>query len=236
MSLHVIVEGEGKPLVLFHGWGFDSHIWTPLCPILNQRYRLYRVDLPGFGLSAQMPWDHFKSTLLKQLPDEFAIAGWSMGGLMATRLALEAPSRVTHVMNIASSPRFIQDENWPGITPVVFSQFYNDLVENPLDTLTRFVSMQRVHEVSLKTTPNLDSLRAGLDVLLNWDFREHLYRLGKPVCYLFGQLDMITPRKIMTTMECIYPQFEYRIFTKAAHMPFLSHMHLFIELLDEFLI
>ena len=106
--LNITVHGRGKALVLLHGWGFDSQIWHSIQPELSNRYQLYLVDLPGFGLSPSVDWENFKSILLKQLPAHFAIAGWSMGGLFATRLAIEAPCRVSHLLNIASSPCFIR--------------------------------------------------------------------------------------------------------------------------------
>jgi len=43
--------GPGEPLVLLHGIGETSGIWTPVLPYLRGR-RVLCVDLPGFGGSA----------------------------------------------------------------------------------------------------------------------------------------------------------------------------------------
>lgn len=233
---HVFIHGKGSPLVLFHGWGFDSEIWTPLLPALTRHYQLYLVDLPGFGLTPHMPWDDFKLGLMQQLPRIFSLIGWSMGGLMATKLAHELPSQVSHLVNIASSPRFIRGACWPGVQMDTFTRFYQDLIDNPQLTLTEFITLQLQGEsVVLGHPPSYAGLQAGLDWLVGVDLRESLKELHQPVCYMFGRLDTIVPRILHTTMLKLYPNIHYVLFPKAAHVPFLSHPDEFIKALEEFL-
>ncbi len=239
MNINISVQGRGRPLVLFHGWGFDAQIWYPLLPALTGTYELYLVDLPGFGLTPSMEWEEFKVVLLRQLPTHFSLAGWSMGGLYATRLALESPQHVTHLLNISSSPHFIQELAWPGIPRRVINTFYQELTTDPERILQQFIELQLQGQtlppamVSQKAA--LAGLSAGLDVLFSWDFRQDLKQLNVPVCYLFGRLDAIVPRITMTTMQTRYPLFNYILFAKAAHAPFLSHPVEFIAALKEFL-
>ena len=72
--------GEGKALVLLHGWGFNSQVWQGLFPKLLEKYAVYTVDLPGFGRSQIMDWEEFKENFFKALPSMIAVLGWSMGG------------------------------------------------------------------------------------------------------------------------------------------------------------
>lgn len=239
MNVNIVTYGKGRPLVLFHGWGFDVHVWSPLLPVLTSQYEIHLVDLPGFGLTPPMEWEVFESSLLDQLPERFALAGWSMGGLFATRLAIDAMDRVSQLVNIASSPCFIREKHWSGVDVKLFDVFYQDLVKHPQQTLEQFIALQfqggLIPPVALGLPPSLCGLRAGLDVLLNWDLRDYLAQLNMPVCYMFGRLDVITPRRTMAIMQVMYPQFNYIQFAKAAHMPFLSHPEQFIEALSEFL-
>jgi pimeloyl-[acyl-carrier protein] methyl ester esterase len=235
MSVHVVVHGRGCPLVLFHGWGFDVRIWHSLLPRLTTQYQLYLVDLPGFGLTPSMAWDSFQEVLLEQLPPRFALAGWSMGGLCATRLAIDAPTRVSHLVNIASSPRFIRDKGWPGVDGKIFRAFYHELAYNPQQTLEAFIQLQlHGQSMTLGYTPSIDGLKSGLDLLVNWDLREYLTCLTIPVLYIFGRLDTITPRKTMATMQAMYPHFDYKMLATAAHAPFLSNPDEFITVLEGF--
>src|SRR3990167_6159175 len=115
LSIHHIPDDEHssvatKPsLVFLHGWGFDHHIWHPLVDKMSHHDYpgdYYLVDLPGFGQSPMMDWDAFKTALMTQCPGQWILIGWSLGGLLATRLALEIPQRVTRLINVASIPRF----------------------------------------------------------------------------------------------------------------------------------
>ncbi|OCH98591.1 pimelyl-ACP methyl ester esterase [Legionella jamestowniensis] len=235
MSLNIKIQGEGLALVLLHGWGFDHTIWFNIAAPLERKYTLYLVDLPGFGLSSLMNWEQFKCELLRQLPNQFALLGWSMGGLYASRLAVELPEQVTHLINIASSPRFIKEKNWPGVAEDVFNYFFHNLTVKPHQTISEFVSLQLKNQPCHyfpQSLPPVESLQAGLDILAGWDLRESMHHFKKPTSYLFGRLDAITPHTTMAAMQKLYPSFNYMMFPKAAHMPFLSHEEDFINTLE----
>lgn len=234
-QIHVTRFGEGYPLVLIHGWGFDSRVWEPLLPRLNQRYELYCVDMPGFGLSPFMEWEEFKRSLLNQLPAQFALAGWSLGGMVATRLLIEEPRRITHLMSIASSPRFIEDSHWPGVPEKNLSLFYDRLMSSPEDVLKEFMILQLPgQKKNIPLSPTIEGLKMGLNCLLTWDFRDDLHKIQIPVLFVFGRLDAIIPRQTMTVMQVTYPAFKYVMVSKAAHALFISHANVFLETLENF--
>ncbi|HHT0591713.1 TPA: alpha/beta fold hydrolase [Legionella anisa] len=240
MNINIHSYGKGFPLVFFHGWGFDSQIWLPLIPKLSMNYQLILVDLPGFGHSPVMDWDSFKECLVAQLPNQFALIGWSMGGLYAMRLAAEEFGRVDYLVNVTSSPRFLNSDLWSGISQDVFKKFYKNLSEEPHVTLKEFLELNgltsndKLHYLPDKL-PSQEGLELGLKILETWDLREELKQLDKPSCFMFGRLDPIVPIKTMSTMQLSYPEFKYVLFKRAAHMPFLSHMDLFIEELRGFI-
>ena len=238
MNVQIDRYGQGIPLVLFHGWGFDSQIWSSLIPLLQDTYELFLVDLPGFGLTPMMNWQNFKEHLLVQLPPTFALAGWSMGGLYASRLAIEAPERVRCLLNINSSPHFTAGLEWPGVIKEVFTSFYKNLTVDINKTLNEFIALQlnkNKFKFVSKCLPTQQGLEEGLHILETWDLREGIKNLTQPICYMFGRLDPITPVKLMNTMQLVYPDFKYVLFNRAAHIPFLSHPELFITELNEFI-
>lgn len=237
LTAHVNRCGGGVPLVLFHGWGFDSRIWHTILPTLIPRYDVYCVDLPGFGLSPFMDWEAFKSSVLSQLPAVFAVAGWSLGGLVATRFALEEPYRITHLINLASSPHFVGDSIWPGIPQTTLEVFCNRLTNAPEKVLREFMALQLPGQLGETfASPTIEGLQAGLDWLLTWDFRANLSSLKLPVLYLFGRLDAIIPRRTMTVMQVRYPNFQYVMVSKAAHALFLSHQDVCVTAISDFIL
>lgn len=238
MSINLIRLGQGLPVVFFHGWGFDHQIWLPLAEQLTTKYQLILVDLPGFGLTPLMEWDEFKKQLLLQLPPIFSLVGWSLGGLYAQRLAIEESKHISSLVNIASLPYFIADKAWPAVPKEVFNQFYKNLSLDLDKTLNDFIKLQLNKEkriIPLGIMPTQKGLEAGLTVLDQWDLRTPLAKLIKPTCFMFGRLDPIAPSKMMEVMQQRYPQFNYVLFKRAAHMPFLSDTELFINEFHRFI-
>lgn len=237
MTIHLRTYGQGPALVFFHGWGFDSTIWHPLLPQLMNEFQVFLVDLPGFGFSKAVKWSSFKNKMLPLLPKQFALAGWSLGGLYATRLALEAPDRVTHLLNITSTPRFVKDATWPGIERCVLEAFDRELTLNVEQVMEDFavLQLQEKREQIAPSNYTKQGLQSGLNSLLHEDFRSNLARLTIPVCYLFGRLDKIVPHHTLSVMKKWYPQFEYALFRRAAHVPFLSQQHDFLITLKDFI-
>ncbi len=104
-SLHIETIGQGRPIVLLHGWGVNSAVFTPLHHTLKD-HQLLLVDLPGFGDSPAIEGglDAWVDHLMAQLPERAIWAGWSLGGLVATRAAQRYPERINALLTIASSP------------------------------------------------------------------------------------------------------------------------------------
>jgi pimeloyl-[acyl-carrier protein] methyl ester esterase len=237
--IHIKSHGHGFPVVFFHGWGFDSSIWTPLVPQLKRFYQLILVDLPGFGMTPMMDWCEFKEQLSNLLPKRFALVGWSMGGLYATRFASELPERVSLLFNVATSPYFLADALWPGLSTEVFMSFNNKLAHHPSETLDEFVQLQ-LNRATLvlpsRKTPSIQALQSGLNILESWDLRSALAHIDIPICFLFGRLDIIVSARTMRTMQGHYPKFNYILFQQAAHIPFLSHTEEFIDKIKEYIL
>lgn len=229
-SINLTQQGTGPALLLLHGWGFDHTIWSSLLPNLTPHYTVYCVDLPGFGQTRSMPWDAFKQALLEALSASFTLLGWSMGGLVATRLALERPERISRLINISSSPYFVAEENWPGIPLKNLNAFYHQLKTNPKETHQAFIQLQlgskSLNITAPVTTP--EGLKHGLDMLSAWDFREQLHDLKPPASYIFGRLDSIVPARTLKTLQARHPNFHYELIRTAAHAPFLSHPDAFM--------
>jgi pimeloyl-ACP methyl ester carboxylesterase len=49
LKLAFLVGGEGEPIVFVHGWPTCSYMWRHQVPVLAERFRVYALDLPGFG-------------------------------------------------------------------------------------------------------------------------------------------------------------------------------------------
>jgi pimeloyl-ACP methyl ester carboxylesterase len=98
--------GSGPPLMLLHGGLGDSGLWEPVVPFLSGRFRTIRTDLRFFGRSAgpAAPWSWQDDAigLLDALGvDRAALAGLSLGGRLATEIALARPERISALALVA---------------------------------------------------------------------------------------------------------------------------------------
>ena len=120
--IYTETHGQGKPVVLVHGWAMHTGMWRSFARRLAERYRVTCVDLPGHGLSGKI--DPFTLPLVceqlaRQLPDQASQwLGWSLGGSVALEMVRRYPERVASVVLLASNPRFVQECDWPSTWPV----------------------------------------------------------------------------------------------------------------------
>lgn len=103
LAVRALVTGEGAPVVLIHGVGLCAEAWTPQIDALSLRYRVIAVDIPGHGESAPLPGQAglsdfvaWTARVIEALGcGSVAVAGHSMGALMAVGLAVERPDLVS---------------------------------------------------------------------------------------------------------------------------------------------
>lgn len=232
--------GEGNcHLVLLHGWGLNAQVWDCITPELASHFTLHLVDLPGYGRSggfAALSLQEMAQQVLAKAPERAIWLGWSLGGLVASQVALTHPDRVQALVTVASSPCFSAQDSWPGIKPEVLSGFQQQLSEDFQRTVERFLALQTMGTESarqdaraLKKTvlslpmPAPEVLNGGLEILKTADLRQPLTALTMPFLRLYGRLDGLVPRKIVPVLDALWPQSKSIIFDKAAHAPFISH-------------
>jgi len=101
---------DAPVLLLLHGFGSSLQTWDVWATELERRYRVIRLDLPGFGLTGPSPVHDYSEqndlATLTHFVDQlglssFSIIGHSMGGKMAWSLAASEPDRVKALVLMA---------------------------------------------------------------------------------------------------------------------------------------
>lgn len=121
VRLRVVASGpsDGEPVLLLHGWAASLYTFRFLIGALARAgHRAWALDFRGHGLSGKpgTNGDYSREVLvgdvrhaLKELGiDRVALVGWSMGGAVALRLAIEDPELVTRLVLV----------NPAGLTPI----------------------------------------------------------------------------------------------------------------------
>jgi pimeloyl-ACP methyl ester carboxylesterase len=136
---------DAPPLVLVHGLGASGRAWDLVAPLLAARFRLIVPDLPGFG---ETGGEHttikgMARAVVDLVEGEFAVAGHSMGGLVATALTELVPDRVTRLVLVNSPPSYESRTAARGrgerilALPVVGSLVWRSLSDDKLRTMMR---------------------------------------------------------------------------------------------------
>lgn len=203
--LYSNTQGFGVDLVLLHGWGFNSELFNTLVDDYKNQYRITIIDLPGHGRSVNVDGglDEWCDEIIKILPKNPILLGWSLGGLLAIKIA----SKITlsKLILIASTPNFIQTKNWEfGIEAGDFEQFSGALQLNLSKGLKRFMSLQTKDKSKLKALnkaieqypATTQALNQGLEILLKTNLNNQFKKLSIPIEVVLGKYDTLVPVKI----------------------------------------
>ncbi len=234
-------SASAPELVLLHGWAASAEIWRPGLPRLRELYNVTLIELPGHGRSAfqALSADQAIEALAELLPPRAIVLGWSLGGMLATRLAARYPEKVTALITVATNGRFVAQHDWPqAMASEQFEAFFQGLESAPDKTLRRFQALQAKGDSGekallkqLRAVNNLchDSLglQQGLDWLRELNNRAPLRDLACPALHLYGERDALVPPAAAEAVQELSTGAQVATLTGAAHLPFLSQPEVF---------
>jgi pimeloyl-ACP methyl ester carboxylesterase len=226
--IHYLVAGEGRPLVLVHGLGGgaeDWALWIP--PLAKLRYRVYAIDLLGFGRSDRPDVDYsiaLQTGILEQFFDgehirQADLGGWSMGGWIALKFTLDHPQRVRRLF-VCDSAGINFEPRWPrelfsAKTPAQLDQFVAILTPRRI-RIPHFVARDWLRQIARESwivQRALASMWTRADVLDG-----NLGKITQPVLILWGKEDATTPLSLGEEMHREMPQSVLAVFEGCGHL------------------
>lgn len=249
-NLHITTQGQGRPLVVLHGWGMNSHVWQPVHPSLSALARVSLIDLPGHGGSTAANMgtlEHTVQQLAGYIPHGALVMGWSLGGLIAQALAHAYPEKVGGLILVGSTPKFVSSPAWAhGVAPDVLDMFARNLKTDYLGTVKRFFALQflstktdtkvvnALRDTILSHPATSHALADGLEILRTADFSTQAPK--HPTLWLLGKLDKLIPASLAEALpELGYKREQIVVMPNAAHVPFVTHSELFLDHVRAFL-
>lgn len=252
-SLKIASQGRGMPIVFIHGWGVNSGVWQPCVDHFSARYQVITIDLPGFGSNADtqlQPYsiEHMAEIIQAKLAQPAVIIGWSLGGLVATAIAHAYRHKVKALITVASSPLFVEGNDWPGIKANVLQLFHRQLAEDSRKTIDNFLKIQamgsphirrdikKIHDLVMAyPLPSQLTLSQSLAFLQTTDQRQILSEINVPFLRIYGAMDSLVPKAVIGQIDQLVASSDKVIFKQASHAPFISHFEQFVQSITNWL-
>ncbi len=209
------LEDRRPPLVLLHPFPFDRSYWRPQLADLADLVPLIAVDLPGFGSSPPLPgepsldaWaDAVEATLAARLGERPAVvAGLSMGGYVALRLAARHPARIEALVLADTRASADTPEGRSGRDAAIAAVRERGVAPLVEELLPRLLAPDADPEAvaaarSIASRQRPDAVAAALAAMRDRpDSTRVLERLEAPLLVIVGERDALTPPEAAAEM------------------------------------
>ncbi|SDB36973.1 bifunctional 3-oxoadipate enol-lactonase/4-carboxymuconolactone decarboxylase PcaDC [Belnapia rosea] len=230
IAVHAEVSGpdSGPPVLLLHSLGTNFHMWDPQAKALAKRHRVIRMDMRGHGLTEATPGPYTMDrlaqdalALLHALGIHAAhVAGVSIGGHIAMRMAALAPERILSLMPCDTALDFGGATNWQGRMDAVAAGGMAAVADATLGrwVLDRSLASSKGLGRMLLTTDPAGWLGCAA-ALRDTTGREVPGRVRCPTTILVGDRDESTPVAAAQAIHAAIPESKLVIIAEAAHIP-----------------
>ncbi|PLT35403.1 alpha/beta fold hydrolase [Bacillus sp. V5-8f] len=214
VSLYYEVHGEGDPLLMIMGLGYNSLSWHRTLPALSKHFQVIVFDNRGVGKSSkpektysiEMMADDAKAVLDAASIDKAHVYGISMGGMIAQRLAINHPDRVRSLVlgcTTAGGPTHVQpspqimatmvaraaltgtpEENAWAAAPIVYSQSF---IDRHRDMIQEDIEQR----IQIVTPPH--AYLSQLQACGAHNTSEELDKIKVPTLVIHGNADELVP-------------------------------------------
>jgi pimeloyl-ACP methyl ester carboxylesterase len=249
MNGHTIfytVKGEGRPLILIHGYGAGMWIWEKQMEVLSQLYRVYAVDVIGHGFSDRPKTSYTPEAYIYFLRDfmdgvgieKATLIGNSMGGGIAWGTAILFPERVDRLILIDCVPpdvlAQVKNDSLRALIAIRDIPFLPYLVISARSKSSmRWVLMECVSDVKLITPEvvkrqyQLSRIKGTTWVLYSTlkhaeealKLKDQFSLIRQPALFIWGEKDIIFPPDVGETLHRAITGSKFQLIERSGHIP-----------------
>jgi pimeloyl-ACP methyl ester carboxylesterase len=247
-NIHVRQQGKGTPIFLLHGSFASLHTWDAWERELSKHYKTISFDFPGHGLtgpvaSQKYSTDDYERLVIRladQLQiDTFLVAGNSMGGLVAWKLALHHPTRVKKLVLVDAAGYWkisAYSSSKKQSRPFIFKLLKSDVIAKVMIKITpRFLFKMYLKEVyGDPTKVKEEDVDRFYDLMLREgnrastmqrlrqpgsDLQDSIRYISTPTLIIWGEKDAWIPVSNAYRFKEDIKGAELKVFEGTGHMP-----------------
>jgi pimeloyl-ACP methyl ester carboxylesterase len=232
------VHGRGEPLLLLHGGLGSIDMFGPVLPLLAERRQVIAVDLLGHG---RTPLGD-RAVVPSEIADDLAVVlerlghgavdvvGYSMGGAIALRLAIQHPEHVRRLVVVSAG----------------FAQggFHTEMLPMQAQVGAAMAEAMRgtpMYQSYAAVAPHPEDFPRLLDRMGEWmrtpyDWSAEVRTLAMPVMLVYGDADMIRPAHVIELYALLGGGLrdagwgrEHMSRNRLAILPNLTHYEMFLS-------
>ena len=243
LDINYIVEGEGEPVIVLHGWGANINTVLPIVNILKDRYKVYAIDLPGFGESEE-PKEPISSFEYAKIVKDFIVdegiekasfIGHSFGGKLSIIMGSKYPDMVNKIVLIDSAG-LIPKRGIDYYVKVYSFKSLRFIYKNFFFWLKDDKRMERFYK-KFGSTDYRDSsgvMRKILVIVVNENLKDLLKDIKAPTLIIWGDEDTDTPLYMAKTMEKEIKDSGLVVLEGAGHYSYLDDYYTFRAVINAF--
>ncbi len=245
-TIFYTVKGEGRPLLLIHGYGAGMWVWEKQIEVLSQFYRVYAVDVIGHGFSDRPKIPYTPEAYIYFLRDfmdgvgaeKATLIGSSMGGGIAWGTAILFPERVDRLILIDCVPpdvlAQVRNESLRTLIAIRDIPFLPYLVISARSRSSmRWALKECISDIKLITPEvakrqyQLSRIRGTTWVLYSTlkqaeealELRDRFSLIRQPALFIWGEEDIIFPPDVGETLHQAITGSKFQLIEKSGHIP-----------------
>lgn len=239
LKIKYVDVGEGKPVLILHGWLANKEIMAPIYNHLANRFRCVALDFPGMGDSQEQsePWNNddyadFVEAFMEAVGIEKPIGiGHSHGGRVLLKMASRKDGLFSKLLLIdAAGIKPKHSISW--YVKVYAAKTAKAVLSLPLINKTGLLEILEKHAGSEDYRNSSEILKKTMSKLLAEDLTEQISTISVPTLLVWGEMDTATPLSDAYVMEKKIPNAGVARIPGAGHFSFLDGAAQFNSIMD----
>jgi pimeloyl-ACP methyl ester carboxylesterase len=257
--VHYCDQGSGPVLLLLHGFTASLHTWEGWVKVLEDKYRIIRLDILGFGLTGHSKtktysrddWIRFIGAFVDKLElDVFSIAGNSLGGYIAWNYAVKYPQKVDKLILLdpvgypQDTPFLLNLACFPGVGELAKIMTPRIMVKLCLRDVYGDQSLitEKLVDIYFDMSRRPGARKAYIDIFRKMkaaskkpDIGKDIKKITAPTLIMWGEKDRWVPISLLDEWKKAVPHAFVKTYPDLGHIPMEENPDLTAKDADLFL-